>query len=136
MMHIRILSVGKTPKGAQAELVAMYKKYLQPFAKLAFVEVKELAHLPDDVVVILLDECGKEFRSIEFAKWLQPFEDNGETICFVIGGPFGLTPAIKKEATHTIALSKMTLPHDLAKVILLEQLFRAFTILRGKSYHY
>ncbi|MEK7105164.1 MAG: 23S rRNA (pseudouridine(1915)-N(3))-methyltransferase RlmH, partial [Patescibacteria group bacterium] len=97
---------------------------------------KELTELADDFTTILLDERGKEMTSIEFAKWIGTFEDHGEPICFVIGGPFGPSAEIKKEARHTIALSKMTLPHDMAKVILLEQLFRAFTILRGKSYHY
>lgn len=136
MLPIRIFSVGKTPRGPLLDLVETYKKYLKPFSKLEVVEVKELEHLPSDRTTILLDERGRQMTSIAFAKWIGQFEDRGEPICFVIGGPFGMDQKTKAEAKHTIALSEMTLPHDQAKVMLLEQLYRAFTILRGKTYHY
>ena len=136
MLPIRIFSVSKTPRGPLLELVETYKKYLKPFSKLEIIEVKSAEHLPTDRTTILLDERGKQMTSLVFAKWIGQFEDRGEPICFVIGGPFGMPAEVKAEARHTIALSEMTLPHDQAKIILMEQLYRAFTILRGKTYHY
>lgn len=136
MLPIRILSVGKTPRGPMLELVKKYQTYLKAFAKLELIEVKELKEIPSDRVTILLDERGKQMSSLAFAKWIGGFEDMGEPLTFVIGGPFGMSDAIKAQAKHRLALSEMTIPHNQAKVMLLEQLYRAFTILRGKSYHY
>ena len=136
MLPIRILSIGKTPRGPIQELVEKYQTYLQAFAKLELIEVKELKEIPTDRVTILLDERGKQMTSLAFAKWIGAFEDIGEPLCFVIGGPFGISDELKGQAKHRLALSEMTLPHDQAKTMLLEQLYRAFTILRGKSYHY
>ncbi len=134
MLPIRIIAVSKMPRGPYQEVTEQYKKYLKAFARLEILEVKELAELPAGA--ILLDERGKEMESKAFAKFVGGFEDRGEPITFVIGGPFGFEEATKKQARHTLRLSTMTLPHDLARIVLLEQLYRAFTILRGKTYHY
>ena len=74
--------------------------------------------------------------STSFAKWTQRYEDEGQELCFVIGGPFGLSPEFKKEADVLLSLSLFTLPHDLAQIVLLEQLYRALTIIHKKTYHY
>lgn len=136
MLPVQIITVGKTPRGALADLVEQYRTYLKPYAKLEIVGVKKIDSLPNGRLTILLDERGREMSSVSFAKWIGEFEDHGEPICFVIGGPFGMDEKIKKTARHTLALSQMTLTHDLTKILLLEQLYRAFTILRGKTYHY
>jgi 23S rRNA (pseudouridine1915-N3)-methyltransferase len=80
----------------------------------------------------LLDEKGRQFTSVEFASFLK----GQESMDFVIGGAFGVTDEIRKSAKGSIALSKMTLTHEMARLLFLEQLYRAFTILKGKEYHH
>lgn len=156
MIHLRIVSVSKPPRGAWLELTETFQKHLKSFARLELVAVKEerfdsltdrervqkvegerlLAAVPDGSVVIVMDEHGKTMTSPEFAKKLQTYEDAGQAVCFLIGGPLGLSAEVKKRASWTLALSSMTLPHDLAKVVVLEQLYRAGTLIKGKTYHY
>lgn len=99
-------------------------------ARIAVKDDKRLrAALPRNVRLVALDERGKDYTSRQFAELL-----NSET-AFVIGGPDGLDPSIKKEAALLLRLSAMTLPHALAQVVLLEQLYRAATLLTGHPYH-
>jgi 23S rRNA (pseudouridine1915-N3)-methyltransferase len=90
---------------------------------------------PKDLVV-LLDERGEQLTSVELAQRIQRVERaGGRDLAFVIGGPSGLDPGLLKEVAWTFALSKLTLPHQLARLVLLEQIYRALTILRGLPYH-
>ena len=92
--------------------------------------------LPDDAYWIVLDERGKELGSVDLAKRLGTWAGEGRSeIAFVIGGPGGLDPALAQAARERWSLSKLTLPHRLARLLLAEQLYRACTILRGEPYH-
>ena len=87
--------------------------------------------------VVLLDEHGVERRSIEFASWLQKRMNTGaRRIVFIVGGPYGFDPSIHKLANEEISLSQMTFSHQLIRVLFVEQLYRAHTILRGEPYHH
>lgn len=93
-------------------------------------------NIPDGSTVILLDEHGKQFRSVEFASFLQKQMNTGKKdLVFVVGGAFGLAERLKKNADHLIALSQMTFTHQLIRLIFIEQLYRAMTILRNEPYH-
>lgn len=86
--------------------------------------------------VILLDEHGKERRSIEFAEWLGKKMSAGRDITFVIGGPFGFSDAVYQRAEGMISLSQMTFSHQMIRLLFTEQLYRALTILKGEKYHH
>ena len=91
---------------------------------------------PGDVVV-LLDEHGKEFRSIEFADWIEKkMHTVNKRLVFIIGGPYGFSDAIYERANGKVSLSKMTFSHQMVRLIFVEQLYRAMTILRGEPYHH
>ena len=92
--------------------------------------------LPNDLVV-LLDERGTSFNSVEFASFLSgKINGTAKSVLFVIGGAFGFDKVIYERSQQLISLSKMTLPHQLAKVVFAEQLYRAFTIIRNEKYHH
>lgn len=96
-----------------------------------------LGKLKPGDVPILLDEHGKEPTSRQLAKMVRDWtEAPNQTPVFIIGGPFGLSDEVKQAARHTMSLSRMTLPHELARLLLLEQLYRAGEILRGSPYHH
>jgi 23S rRNA (pseudouridine1915-N3)-methyltransferase len=87
--------------------------------------------------LILLDEHGKEYRSTEFAKKLEKLKmSSNKRIIFIVGGGYGFDDELRSKSHHIISLSKMTFPHDLVRVIFLEQLYRACTIQRGEKYHH
>lgn len=86
--------------------------------------------------VILLDERGTEFRSIEFAKWLEHKQRTTQRLVFVIGGPYGFSDNIYQRSDEKISLSKMTFSHQMVRLIFIEQLYRACTIIKGESYHH
>ena len=91
---------------------------------------------PGDVVV-LLDEHGKEFRSIEFADWIEKkMHTVNKRLVFIIGGPYGFSPKVYAAAHEKISLSKMTFSHQMIRLIFVEQLYRAFTILNNNPYHH
>ena len=90
---------------------------------------------PSDTVV-LLDEHGKEFRSIEYAQWLQQKQQTSRRLVFVIGGPYGFSDAVYSRANEKISLSKMTFSHQMVRLIFTEQLYRACTIIKGEPYHH
>jgi 23S rRNA (pseudouridine1915-N3)-methyltransferase len=88
--------------------------------------------LPERAYVCLLDQGGEELDSVAFSRFLEQRRQSGQDLCFVVGGPFGLDlPEV-----HRLSLGQMTLPHQLARVVLLEQLYRAHKILAGEPYHY
>ena len=91
---------------------------------------------PGDTVV-LLDEHGKEFRSVEFATWMErKLSATGKRLVFIIGGPYGFSSRIYQTAQEKISLSKMTFSHQMIRMIFVEQVYRAMTILRGEPYHH
>ena len=101
-------------------------------------EAKEIQKkiTPSDLV-ILLDEKGKEYSSVEFAKQIQKYLNMpSKKMVFIIGGPYGFAPEIKERANQTLSLSKMTFNHQMARLFFLEQLYRAMTILKGEPYHH
>lgn len=95
--------------------------------------LKELQ--PTDTVV-LMDEHGKELRSIELAQWLQGKQNISRRLVFVIGGPYGFSPDVYVRANEQLSLSKMTFSHQMVRLIMVEQLYRACTIIKGEPYHH
>ncbi len=88
-------------------------------------------------VVILLDEAGREFRSVEFADWMQrKLSTVNKRLVFIIGGPYGFSPKVYAAAQEKISLSKMTFSHQMIRLIFVEQLYRAMSILNGSPYHH
>lgn len=90
---------------------------------------------PSDTVV-LLDEHGKEYRSIEFASWLERQQQTARRLVFVIGGPYGFSDAVYDRANQKVSLSKMTFSHQMIRLIFTEQIYRACTIIKGEPYHH
>ena len=90
---------------------------------------------PSDTVV-LLDEHGKEYRSIEFASWIEKQQQTARTLVFVVGGPYGFSDAVYARSNSKLSLSKMTFSHQMVRTIFAEQLYRAFTIMQGEPYHH
>jgi len=88
-------------------------------------------------VIILLDEHGKEMRSIEFAGWMQKkLSTVNKRLVFIIGGPYGFSPIVHEKASEKISMSKMTFSHQMIRLIFVEQIYRAMTILNGGPYHH
>lgn len=90
---------------------------------------------PSDTVV-LLDEHGKEYRSIEFADWLQRKQNTARRLVFVVGGPYGFSDAVYARAIEKLSLSKMTFSHQMVRLLFVEQIYRACTIIKGEPYHH
>jgi 23S rRNA (pseudouridine1915-N3)-methyltransferase len=98
---------------------------------------KILQNLNPDDFIVLLDERGKEFRTIEMAGWLERiFMMPRKRLVFIIGGPWGFSVEIYGKADFSISLSKMTFPHQLVRLLFLEQLYRACTVIKGEPYHH
>ncbi len=146
-MKIHILQVGKTKEKAYAVIEDEFLKRLGPFCDLKTTTIKtsdqatENAELqkkiPENHTVIALDLRGKQMTSEAFADFIRNQRDHeGGKIAFLIGGPHGFTDETLKKADHILSLSKMTFTHQMVRLFLLEQLYRASTILSGKTYHY
>ena len=95
-----------------------------------------LRQLQASDTVVLLDERGQEPRSVEFARWLQQKQHTARRLVFVIGGPYGFSPAVYQRANEQLSLSRMTFSHQMIRLIFTEQLYRACTIIRGEPYHH
>ena len=95
-----------------------------------------LKQLQPSDTVILLDEHGKEYRSIEFARWLEQKRNTSRRLIFVIGGPYGFSPAVYARANEQLSLSKMTFSHQMIRLTFTEQVYRACTIIKGEPYHH
>jgi 23S rRNA (pseudouridine1915-N3)-methyltransferase len=145
-VKLKVISVGKERSGLFGPGVAEYTSRLAHYAKTSLVELaesKKLAHegeatldaLTEKDVLVAMDERGKVLSSVELAQWLGKQLQSGRDLAFAIGGDEGLAPAVREKATLLLSLSKLTLPHRLARLVLLEQLYRAFTIVRGEPYH-
>lgn len=90
---------------------------------------------PSDTVV-LLDEHGTEYRSVEYARWLQKKANTSRRLVFIIGGPYGFSEEVYSRANDKISLSRMTFSHQMVRLIFVEQLYRACTIIKGEPYHH
>ena len=86
--------------------------------------------------VVLLDEHGHEFRSVEMARWLQQKQLSARRLVFVIGGPYGFSPAVYQRANEQLSLSRLTFSHQMVRLVFTEQLYRACTIIKGEPYHH
>ena len=95
-----------------------------------------LAKLQSSDHVVLLDEHGKDFRSVEFARWIEQKNASVRRLVFVIGGPYGFSEAVYSRANEKISLSKMTLSHQMVRLVFVEQIYRACTIIKGEPYHH
>jgi 23S rRNA (pseudouridine1915-N3)-methyltransferase len=156
-MNIKLLAIGKTDNKALQQLMDDYQKRLSFYIKfdlevipdiknaksLSEAKQKEkegeliLAKLTPTDQLILLDENGKTFSSVGFSDELQKKMNSGiKTLVFVIGGPYGFSEAVYSKAQGKISLSAMTFSHQMVRLFFIEQLYRAFTILRNEPYHH
>ncbi len=139
-MKIALVTVGKTNTQELQESIRDYANRIARYSPFEFIETtddKLEKRLDSFERVYLLDEKGREYTSVELSQFIEKQLNMGpKSIAFVVGGPFGFTQAVRDRALGTIALSKMTFPHDLVRVIFLEQLYRAFTILKNEKYHH
>ena len=145
-MKIKIAWIGKTKEQAIASLTDEYLRRISRYAQVEAFAVRGeddlLAKCADSrksgrkSTLVLLDSRGKEFSSEQFAKFLGDYQDsNPLPLVFAIGGADGFGVPARSAAQHVISLGKLTLAHELARVVLLEQIYRAFTILKGHPYH-
>jgi 23S rRNA (pseudouridine1915-N3)-methyltransferase len=139
-VRVIVLAVGRL-RPPYADDVQHYQRLLARHVRLELVEVREDDHLarriPERAFVSLLDAGGEAMDSVAFSRFLERRRHEGRDLCFAIGGPLGHGGAVgDARADHRLSLGPMTLPHQLARVVLLEQLFRAHKILAGEPYHY
>ncbi|MBQ8863740.1 MAG: 23S rRNA (pseudouridine(1915)-N(3))-methyltransferase RlmH [Rikenellaceae bacterium] len=156
-MSIDFLVVGKTDSAQVAELTRMYAGRISRYLKFTVTELPDvrnaknlseesqkraegemiLRQLSSDDYVVLLDDKGVQPTSLEFAAWMQKRMNSGvKRVVFVVGGPYGFSKDVYARAAEKISLSRMTFSHQIIRPIFTEQLYRAFTILRGEPYHH
>ena len=158
-MRLVVAAIGRMKESPERELVERYRKRAEQIGRrigiraIEIIEIKEsraqelnkriteesiaLANvIPDKAATIVLDERGENLDSVSFAARLRRFRDDGRTdAVFVIGGDDGLMPTLREKATMTLALGAATWPHQFVRVMLFEQIYRAFSILSGHPYH-
>lgn len=145
-MKIKIAWIGKTKQPAIVSLTDEYLKRISRYAQVEGVTVRDEADLlakfgkdekpATKTTLVLMDSRGKEFSSEQFAKFLGDHQErNPLPLLFAIGGADGFSAETRSAAANVISLGKMTIAHELARVVLLEQVYRAFTILKGHPYH-
>jgi 23S rRNA (pseudouridine1915-N3)-methyltransferase len=134
-VRILVIAVGRA-RPPFADDVEHYQKLLSRHVRLEMVEVKEeekvARRVPERMFTSLLDREGTQMDSVEFSRFVEQRRRSGTDLCFAVGGPHGL----ELEADHRLSLGPVTLPHQLARVVLLEQLFRAHKLIAGEAYHY
>lgn len=155
-MKIQLIQIGKTTDDYLLKGIKEFEKRLSFYCKFEsivlelkgkrkFVDLKQqkleegkllLSKIPENANLILLDEKGKEYASESFSVFLQKQLNAATDICFCIGGPYGFDKVVYARANQKIALSKMTLTHQMVRLFFTEQLYRAFTILKGEKYHH
>lgn len=156
-MTIKILAIGKTDSSELQKLIDLYERRLGHYIKFdieIIPDLKKTKNLSEDQqktkegelilkqlsntdVLILLDEKGKQYSSIEFSAYLQKKMNSGlKQLVFLIGGPYGFSQEIYNKAAGKISLSKMTFSHQMVRLFVVEQIYRAFTILRNEPYHH
>ena len=145
-MKLRVAWIGKTKEPAIDQLTNEYLKRISRYSEIASQSLKDESGLVslargdrqktrERYKLVLLDSRGKQFSSEEFAQFLEREQLNAIPLLFAIGGSDGFSDATRREAGFMLSLGKMTLPHELARVILMEQIYRAFTILKNHPYH-
>ena len=156
-MKIKLLVIGKTDEKNLGQLIEKYQQRLNHYVNfdieiisdiknaknLSQLQQKEkeceliLSKLKNTDQLVLLDEKGKEYRSLDFASYLQKKMNSGiKQLVLVIGGSYGFSEAVYKKATGKISLSKMTFSHQMIRLFVVEQLYRGFTILKNEPYHH
>ncbi|MCI9063599.1 MAG: 23S rRNA (pseudouridine(1915)-N(3))-methyltransferase RlmH [Clostridia bacterium] len=160
MVHINIICVGKLKEEYLKQAVSEYSKRLTKYCDLNIIEINDeqlpnrinetiieqikekeckkiMEHIKNDSYVIPLDLKGKQFTSEELSTKIENIQTQGySNITFIIGGTLGLTSEVLKKANESICFSKMTFPHQLIRVFLLEQIFRSFKISKNETYHW
>ena len=142
---IKIICVGKVKEKYLQEAISDYMKRISKYHKVDIIILEDsnmaeektriLKHIDSKDYVITLDIEGKELSSLELADKLDKTFITNSSICFVIGGSYGLDREVKKRANFSLSFSKLTFPHQLFRVILLEQIYRSFKILNNETYH-
>lgn len=156
-MKIKVLAIGKTDDRDLQNLFSKYEKRLKHYVKFEFEVIPDIRNVKNLSVneqkekegemilkkikatdqIVLLDEKGNELRSVEFAKWMQKKMNSGvKQLVLVIGGPYGFSNALYQKASAKLSLSKMTFSHQMIRIFLVEQVYRAFTILKNEPYHH
>ena len=156
-MNIELIVVGKTDSKEVTSLVDMYTKRINFYNRFNITYIPDIRNskniseaqqktaegeailrmLDESDRVVLLDEKGAEFRSVEYADWLQKRMNSGvKRLVFIIGGPYGFSPEVYARSNEKISLSKMTFSHQIIRAIFTEQLYRAFSILHNSPYHH
>lgn len=154
MIELNVISVGNIKEKYMQELISDYKKRITKFAKIELIELKDesnkinenvvkelegeriLSSIKDGFYVVLLDINGLMLDSVGLSKKIDEIATyHSNKIVFVIGGSLGVSEAVKKRANFKLSFSKMTFPHQLAKGMLLEQIYRSFKILNNETYH-
>ncbi|MCO4769529.1 MAG: 23S rRNA (pseudouridine(1915)-N(3))-methyltransferase RlmH [Deltaproteobacteria bacterium] len=152
-VRITLIAVGRTKNAHATALCADYAKRIKRMNSFTVNEVKDargqdpkramkvegerlLAQIPVTAVPVLLDEHGTRRTSVELSKWMSGLQRDTRELCFVLGGPWGFDDPVRARCRHSLRLSDMTLPHELARVLLLEQLYRALSIQQGGKYHH
>ena len=155
-MKITLLVVGKTTDERLTSLISDYKQRLSHYVPFEFAVIPDLKNAKSLTVdqiksaegelilraltpamdVILLDEHGREYRSVEFADFLQKKMSSGKDLTLVIGGPYGFSKEVYQRANGKLPLSQMTFSHQMIRLMAIEQIYRAMTILRGEPYHH
>lgn len=155
-MKITLLVVGKTTDERLTSLIDDYKQRLShyvPFEFAVLPDLKNAKSLTNDQIksaegelilraltpgmdVILLDEHGREYRSVEFADFLQKKMSSGKDLTLVIGGPYGFSKEVYQRANGKLSMSQMTFSHQMIRIMAIEQIYRAMTILRNEPYHH
>ncbi|CAZ94106.1 23S rRNA (pseudouridine(1915)-N(3))-methyltransferase RlmH [Zobellia galactanivorans] len=156
-MTIKLIAIGKTDSKSLLQLISEYENRLKHYVKFELEiipDIKNAKNLteaqqkekegqlilkklgPTDALV-LLDENGRQHSSVEFSAYLQKKMNSGlKQLVFVIGGPYGFSPEVYAKAKGKISLSKMTFSHQMVRLFVVEQIYRAFTILRNEPYHH
>jgi len=140
MLYVNLITVGDLPKGPFEKIATDLKTQLRPFVKLTHTIYKDQTRAEESStnadILIVLEANGPNLTSEAFAQKIKTYEDNGDHITVLLGGAKGLSDEIKSRADFVLSLSPLTFPHDFAHILFLEQLYRAMTIIRGKTYHY
>lgn len=155
-MKLVLIYNGKTVAPWLQDAIADYSKRLQHYLSLETVVIPEvksqkglsvavqmekeadlmLKLLQPTDEVVLLDEHGKEMRSMELAQWLNRQQQQARRLVMIVGGPYGFSPRIKQRANQLLSFSRLTFSHQMIRLLLVEQLYRACTILKGEPYHH
>jgi len=156
-MKTALLQTGKTTDRNITELFELYSGRIKKYTAFDLITIPELKNtknmsvkeqkekegkkiiqsIKSDDYIVLLDERGRELRTVEFAEWIEKLSiSSAKRVVFLIGGPWGFSDEVYERADAKISLSKLTFPHQLVRLLFIEQLYRAFTVIKGEPYHH